>query len=152
MELCFPVPGEFDENRIICYSGPLLVVQPFWNWIFCFLQQHLQSTIVVDYSLPHKHNFCRGMSIKLEELTYFTYFSIIVPSNICVFLSCRSFMVNTTSSTGFVGVEVSSVSWDTNKTCWKCCINNKRPTGKKHTDIGWDNGGKIGKIINLFYL
>ena len=31
-----------------------------------------------------------------------------------------------------VGVEV------THKTCWKCCINNERPTGKKHTNVGWD--------------
>ena len=26
--------------------------------------------------------------------------------------------------------------------CWKCCINNERPTGKKHTNFGWDDGGK----------
>ena len=32
--------------------------------------------------------------------------------------------------------------------CWKCCINNERPTGKKHTNVEWDDGGKIGKIIN----
>ena len=24
----------------------------------------------------------------------------------------------------------------------------ERPTGKKHTTVGWDDGGKIGKIIN----
>ena len=24
----------------------------------------------------------------------------------------------------------------------KCCINKERPTGKKHTNIGWDDGGK----------
>ena len=45
------------------------------------------------------------------EIIYFTYFSTVVPSNKCVFLSCRSFVVNTTFSTGLVGVEVSSVSW-----------------------------------------
>ena len=27
-------------------------------------------------------------------------------------------------------------------------INDERPTGKKHTTVGWDDGGKIGKIIN----
>ena len=27
-------------------------------------------------------------------------------------------------------------------------INNERLTGKKHTNVGWDYGGKIGKIIN----
>ena len=47
---------------------------------------------------------------QLELINYFTYFSIIVPSNICVFLSCMSFVVNT-FSTGLVGVEVTSVSW-----------------------------------------
>ena len=36
------------------------------------------------------------------ELIY--YFSTVVPSNSCVFLSCRSFVVNT-FSTGLVGVE-----------------------------------------------
>jgi hypothetical protein len=44
-----------------------------------------------------------------------------------VFLSCRPFVVNTTFSTG---------------------INDERPTGKKHTNVGWDNGGKMGKIVN----
>ena len=51
-----------------------------------------------------------------------------------MFLSSRPFVVNTTFSTGLVGV--------------KCCINNERPTGKKHTTVRWDDGGKIGKIIN----
>ena len=35
-----------------------------------------------------------------------------------------------------------------NKTCWEGFINNERPTGKKHTNVGRDDGGKIGKIIN----
>jgi len=48
---------------------------------------------------------------RLELIYYFTYFSSIVPSNISVFLSFRPFVVNTTFSTGLVGVEVSSVSW-----------------------------------------
>ena len=38
-------------------------------------------------------------------------FSTVVPSNICMFLSCRPFVVMTTLSTGLVGVEVTSVSW-----------------------------------------
>ena len=37
---------------------------------------------------------------QLELMYYFTYFSTVVPSNSCVFLS-----------TGLVGVEISSVSW-----------------------------------------
>ena len=43
-----------------------------------------------------------------------------------------------TFSTGHVGVEVFSVSW----------LGEERPIGKKHTTVGWDEGGKIGKIIN----
>ena len=37
-------------------------------------------------------------------------FSTVVPSNICMFLSSRPFVVITTLSTGLVGVEVTSVS------------------------------------------
>ena len=72
---------------------------------------------------------------QLELIYYFTYFSTVVPSNICVFLSCRPFVVNTKFSTScgswnffflltwavdswslqhfqrLVDVEVSSVSW-----------------------------------------
>ena len=36
---------------------------------------------------------------QLELIYYFTYFSTVVPSNICVFVSCRLFVVNTTFST-----------------------------------------------------
>ena len=39
-------------------------------------------------------------------------------------------------------------NFNTHNTCRKCCINNERPTGKKHTNVGWVEGGKIGKIIN----
>ena len=45
---------------------------------------------------------------QLELIYYFNYFSTVVPSNICVFLSCRHIVV---TKTGLVGVEVSSVSW-----------------------------------------
>ena len=48
---------------------------------------------------------------QLELIRYFIYFSTVVPSNSCVFLSCRPIVVNTTFSTGLVGVGVSSVSW-----------------------------------------
>ena len=51
------------------------------------------------------------MILELELIYYFTYFPTVVPSNSCVFLSCRTFVVNTTFSTGLVGIEVSSVSW-----------------------------------------
>ena len=48
---------------------------------------------------------------QLELIYYFIYFSALVPYNICVLFSCRPFVVNTTFSTGLVGVEVTSVSW-----------------------------------------
>ena len=79
----------------------------------------------------------------LELIYYFTNFSTVVPSKSCMFLSCRHFVVNT-FSTGLVGVEVSSISWLGQLTG----INDERPTGNKHTTVGWDDGGKIGKIIN----
>ena len=47
---------------------------------------------------------------QLELNNYFTYFSTVVPSNICVFLFCRPFVVNTTFSTALVGVEVVNCS------------------------------------------
>ena len=53
-------------------------------------------------------------------------FSTVFPSNICMFLSCRSFVVMTTLSTGLVGVEVTSVSW---------LGQLKVGTGQKHTYI-----------------
>ena len=56
--------------------------------------------------------FYMGCGPEAKEFIYcFTYFSPVIPSNTCVFLSCRPFVVNTTCSTGLVGVEVSSVSW-----------------------------------------
>ena len=30
----------------------------------------------------------------------------------------------------------------------KSTDNDERPTGKKHANVGWDDGGKICKIIN----
>ena len=43
--------------------------------------------------------------------SYFTYFSTVFPSNSCVYLSCRPFVINTAFTTGLVCVEVSSVLW-----------------------------------------
>ena len=53
-----------------------------------------------------------------------------------MFLSCRPFVVNKTFSTDLVGVEVTSVSWLAQ------FVNNERPTGKNHTNVGWDDGKK----------
>ena len=47
----------------------------------------------------------------LELIYYFAYFSTALPSNSCVFLSCRPLVVNTKFSKGLVDVEVSPVSW-----------------------------------------
>ena len=33
-------------------------------------------------------------------------------------------------------------SFNTHKTCRKCCINNERPTGQKHTTVRWNDDGK----------
>ena len=49
--------------------------------------------------------FLKASSVGL--IYYFTYFSTAVPSNSCVFLSCRPFVANTTFSTGLGDVEVS---------------------------------------------
>ena len=88
-----------------------------------------------------KNTFCILLNIMFHapmerfqlELIYSIYFSIVVPSNICVSLSCRPFVVNTTFSTGLVGVE--------NILTTKCLQ-------ERNTNVGWDDGGKIGKIIN----
>ena len=53
---------------------------------------------------------------RLEVIDYFTYFSTVIPSNICMLLSCRLLVINTAFSTGLVGVEVT--------------------TGKKYTNVG----------------
>ena len=65
---------------------------------------------------------------QLELIYYFTYFSAVVRSNICVVLSYRPFVINTTFSMGLVGVESFSclLAWE----------------GKKHTSVGWDDGEK----------
>ena len=49
-----------------------------------------------------------GIFVRIN-LSFYLFFTV-VPSNICVFLSCRPFIVNTTFSTGLVGFEVSSTT------------------------------------------
>ena len=65
---------------------------------------------------------------QLELIYYLTYFFTFVPSNTCVILSCRPFVVNATFSRPTRPVV--------------CCINNEKPTGKKYTSVGWDDGEK----------
>ena len=50
-----------------------------------------------------------------------------------MFLSCRPFVVNTTFSTRPVENYV---------------LSTKGLEERKKTNVGWDDGGKIGKIIN----
>ena len=66
----------------------------------CYVAECHPALIVVDDVV---------WSIRINY--YFIYFSTIVPSNSCVFLSCRPLVVNKTFSTGLVGVEVYFVSW-----------------------------------------
>ena len=42
--------------------------------------------------------------LQLELIYYFTYFSTVVPTNSCVFLSCSLIVVNTIFLIGLVGV------------------------------------------------
>ena len=77
---------------------------------------------------------------------YFIYFSTIVPSNTCVFLSCRPFVVNT-FSTGLVGVEVEETSTPT-RHVENVILTTKGLQERNIQNVGWDDGGKIGKIIN----
>ena len=72
---------------------------------------------------------------QLELIYYFTYFSTVVPSNSCVFLSCRPFVVN-------------MAKLQHPQDLLKILYNDERPKGKKHTTVGRDDGGKIVKIIN----
>ena len=57
------------------------------------------------------HVSCTDGKISVRINLLFYLFFTVVPSNTCVFLSCRPFVVNTTFLTGLVGVKVSSVSW-----------------------------------------
>ena len=74
----------------------------------------------------------RAIWVRINLLFYL--FFTVVPSSICMFHSCRPFVVNTTFSTSTKPVE-------------NFCINDERPTGMKHKCwMGWR--WKIGKIIN----
>ena len=68
----------------------------------------------------------------------YLYFPPVVPSNICMFLSCRPFVVITTFSTVLVGVE---------KICWKCCYNNERPQDRNIHILDGVTVENKGKLI-----
>ena len=86
---------------------------------------------------------------QLKLIYYFTYFSTVIPSNNCVCFPVGLFLVNTTFSTGLVGVEVSSVSWigqETEETAPTRPIENVLLTTKSlqeiNTTVVWDDSGK----------
>ena len=81
--------------------------------LFSSFCNKLVESIIIKYAayLLHNeelHSLYRSPNVVRINLPLF---STVVPSNICVFLSCRPFVVITTLSTGLVGVEVTSVSW-----------------------------------------
>ena len=84
------------------------------NWTSNDLEDSLKINVENVFkfrSIQSVHNvlvFCIKINLPL--------FSTIVPSNICMFLSCRPFVVITTLSTGLVGVEGLQ---DRNKNCLK---------------------------------
>ena len=68
--------------------------------------------LVLEFTLFLSFNFMAALKFYLSSKQIYTlYYKIIVPAVIFVFLSCRPFVAITTLSTGFVGVEVTSVSW-----------------------------------------
>ena len=73
---------------------------------------------------------CTDGKISVRINYFFTYFSTVVPPNsLCFFPVGLLLLIQP------------------HKTWWKC-INNESSTGKKHTTVGWDDVGKLGKIIN----
>ena len=101
----------------------------------------------MDLNGNHFINSLFLVHVIIDLIYYFTYFSTVFPSNSCVFLSCRPFVVNT-FLTGLVG-ETEETSTPT-RPVENVVLTNEMPTGKKHTTVGWDDGGKIVKIINKF--
>ena len=86
---------------------------------------------------------------QLELINYFTYFSPSShPTLVCFFPVGLLLLIQHFQQVLWVLKFL--LSPGTHKTCWKCCINNKRPTGKKHTSVGWEDGEKIGKN-NMYY-
>ena len=93
------------DDRLTTCNENLILTKQFiiWNFGSGILNCSIILNICSISEINMDSNF---IPIRLLELIYyFTYFSTVVPSNICVFLSGRSFVVNTTFSRGLVGVE-----------------------------------------------
>ena len=61
-----------------------------------------------------------------------------------MFLFCRPFVFITTFSTGLVGVQVFSPPTRPVENV----VLKTKDLQERNTNVGWDDGGKIGKIIN----
>jgi hypothetical protein len=79
-------------------------------------EEHITWSGMIEYHSEHINYILLNIMFhapmrrfQLQLIYYITYFSTVVPSYIYLFLFCRPFVVNTTFSTGLVGVEVSSV-------------------------------------------
>ena len=86
---------------------------------------------------------------QLELIYYFTYFSTVVPSNSCVFLSYSPFFVNTTFSTvNYPSQETEETSTPTRPV--ENIVLTTKGLQERNTTVRWDDSGKTGKIINEF--
>ena len=112
--------------------------QMFLKMFMHLIFLHLTTILVIkicEFLIKILHNSFRTVRINLP------LFCTVLLSNSSLFLSCRPFFVITFSK-GLVGVEVTSVSFNTHKTCWKCCYNNESPTRQKQPSVRWKDGGK----------
>ena len=80
------------------------------NFTYPIIQLYIYLFLLIKESLTYNLKLTIVHApmgrFQLELIYYFAYFS--TPSNICMFLSRRPFVVNTTFSTGLVSVEVTS--------------------------------------------
>ena len=120
-----------DSEIMLCTAKRLQFLFMTFLWDSYLIRHYIKVCISFAFcSLRFRIQHTAGYRSE-ETFTFrinLPLFSTVVPSNISVFLSSRPFVVNT-FSTGLEGVE-------------------ERPTGKKNTNIGWDDSGKVGKIIN----
>ena len=83
---------------------------PYWRFRFSAnVMEHLRSRLTISKKTSintFKYHVLEPMGRFQLELIYHY-----IPPYICMFLSCRPFVVITTLSTGLIGVEVTSVSW-----------------------------------------
>jgi hypothetical protein len=80
------------------------------------------------------------------QLEFKSLIIIIVGFKICLFVCCflkpTITIISDLNSNCQMPKPGDRSKFNTYKTFWKCCIKNEWPTGKKHSNIGWDDGGK----------